>query len=290
MVLMRIFLFSNLLWKWKFIHPFFNCPTDDGSVAWNIGWEVRLLKMSNICNAPIFHFPWDSFGTCFRPRPFWPGPGEAPVSWLKLDSKCCHFFLVQTMFHNIDMNMILSSKKSGFCPFKCFWVCFLFSSFESPGNSCQTNCTSRDNKLKCSTYPCPFESCKYASLRSINIIFVVAHPVSNLLFLGSFCSSPFFLKSSWFFVSQDAAHKQSLVNWLQIATLSGAFFSISMWVKMNFLFTCRIFCSNRSSMLRALSWWLLQNLADTSFHAWSRFQLSILVKVLRYGPCRHSCR
>ena len=125
--------------------------------------DVKHLQRDNIS------FPLRFVGTCFRPRPFWPGPREAPVSWLKLDSKCCHFFLVQTMFLNIDMNMILSSKKSGFCPFKYFWICFLIPSFESPGNSCQTNCTSRDNKLKCLTNPCSFQSCKYASLRSINI-------------------------------------------------------------------------------------------------------------------------
>ena len=39
-------------------------------------------------------------------------------------------------------------------------------------------------------------------------------------------------------------------------------------------------------MLLPSSWLLFQNLADTGFRDWSRFQLGILAEVLRDSPCR----
>ena len=162
----------------------------------------------------------------------------------------------------------------------------------------------------------------YASLRSINVFTCLCTDCIKSYVLGKLLFIVILLKSSWSFVCQDEAHKQSLVNWLLIATLSGkswrligcsatlahtrpdcefrapprsaawnsllivelpdVFLSISIWMKMNFLFTW--------SRAGSSFWWLFQKIADTCFHAWNRFQLDRLVEVLRDSPCRHSHR
>ena len=70
-----------------------------------------------------------------------------------------------------------------------------------------------------------FQSCNicilYESLRSINIFTCRCIDCVKSCVLGKLLFIAILLKSSWFFAGQDEAHKQSLVNWLQIATLSG---------------------------------------------------------------------
>ena len=61
-------------------------------------------------------------------------------------------FFVHAMSSNIDMQKMLSSKDSGFCPFKCFRMCFLISVVEAPGNTCQMNRTSRAATLNVSIH------------------------------------------------------------------------------------------------------------------------------------------
>ena len=47
MVLMRIFLLTNVPWKWQLLPEFLNCPSDSSSVAGNIGWENMTLEHVN---------------------------------------------------------------------------------------------------------------------------------------------------------------------------------------------------------------------------------------------------
>ena len=306
------------------------------------------------------------------PRLLWRKLQEAPVSGLELCRKCCHFFVIVPTSFCIQpillcLNLFLDVKCGGtwwYVPKELhLWGCqlqfstnpcsfhtssnFVVQLLDGSGFETPTHNGASENTWTfilinvgagslsttyflthemCSS-PARFACCMRLCDRSICLL-VVARTVSNLVFLRNVCSS---------LVSQDEGHKQSLVNWLQIATLSGkswrlirnspnlthkllntwlwnscslcalrleicriveladVIFSISIWMNMNFLFTWRIFCSNWSLMLQPLPvdqslmlltscGSLIQNLAGTGFHAWSRLQLDILVEVLRDCP------
>ena len=66
----------------------------------------------------------------------------------------------------------------------------------------------------------------YASVRSINIFTCGCTGCIRSCVLGKLSFIAILRKSSWSFVSQDEAHKQSPVNWLQIAALSGEFWRL----------------------------------------------------------------
>ena len=96
---MRIFLFSSVPWKLKFLPNFQNCPNANDSVTVNKGCEMRHSNMSTICNATVSHCRWRSLR--FRVHHVFSdaGPKETPMSRLDLCRKCCHFFgIVQTSF------------------------------------------------------------------------------------------------------------------------------------------------------------------------------------------------
>ena len=132
-------------------------------------WEVWHLNMSHIGNATTSNCPWGSLECPFHNVLSDAGSRKHQCSGLNLVANAASSlalckqvsvlpFFVQSMQLNTDMNMILSSKDSGHCPFRYSWICLLMSAVEAPGNTCQMNNTSLAAKFSFSTNPCSFNT------------------------------------------------------------------------------------------------------------------------------------
>ena len=96
----------------KLLLPFFDCPSDNGSVAGNIGWEVWHSNMSTICNGTISHYPWGSLEFALHHALSDAGSKKHQCRGLNLVANaatsvalCKHFSVLPFFLHSMSLNI-----------------------------------------------------------------------------------------------------------------------------------------------------------------------------------------